>query len=195
MSSGHLVGVFHLSGNVLGKILLTVTLSVVAVFNANAGGGHDSHEPHGGSGEMHRHDKWITPPDVYRNEVNNRWNDEDSAKRGKNLYYQYCLQCHGSDGKGTGSLASSLEHAPADLTNHFHQGGGIGDAYLYWRVSEGGMVAPFISMKSAMPSFKLTLTEQERWDVLTYVHQAFHKSFTASKDDELADKHHGHQHL
>ena len=32
-------------------------------------------------------------------------------------------------------------------------------------------------MKSAMPAFKNILTEEERWDVLVYVHQNFHRGF------------------
>lgn len=194
MSRRQLVGVFHLNGNAMNRMLITVALCVFVVFNANAGGEHDSQEQHTDSGEMHRHDKWVAPPDAYKDKVNNRWNDKDSAKRGKNLYDQNCLQCHGADGKGTGPIASSLEHAPADLTNHFHQDGGVGDGYLYWRVSEGGQVEPFISMKSAMPSFKMMLSEQDRWDVLIYVHQAFHKSFATTKNDVVTDKHHEHQH-
>jgi hypothetical protein len=31
--------------------------------------------------------------------------------------------------------------------------------YLFWRVSEGGMMEPFKSMKSAMPAFKTILSE------------------------------------
>ncbi len=39
------------------------------------------------------------------------------------------------------------------------------------------MVEPFKSMKSAMPSFKTVLNEDQRWDVLAYVHDQFHKGF------------------
>ncbi len=42
----------------------------------------------------------------------------------------------------------------------------MGDSYLFWRVSEGGGMAPF---NSAMPAWKETLDERARWDVLNYV--------------------------
>jgi Cu/Ag efflux protein CusF len=70
-----------------------------------------------------------------------------------------------------------LPHAPADLTHHFHRASGDGDAYLFWRVSEGGQVEPFKSMQSMMPAFKTVLTEDQRWDVLAYVHAHFHGGF------------------
>ncbi len=87
------------------------------------------------------------------------------------------MVCHGPDAKGTGPAARGLEHPPADLTNHFHMKPGVGDACLFWRVSEGGQVEPFKSMESAMPPFKTFLSEDQRWDVLAYVHARFHKGF------------------
>jgi Cu/Ag efflux protein CusF len=85
--------------------------------------------------------------------------------------------CHGADGKGTGPVAKGLPHAPADLTHHFHRAPGDGDAYLFWRVSEGGQVEPFKSSQSAMPAYKTVLSADQRWDVLAYVHAEFHKGF------------------
>jgi mono/diheme cytochrome c family protein len=188
-------GSFTYIHNMASSMLLTTILSGLLSFSAYAGAGdHDKQEPHSDSADMHRHDKWLTPPDAYQNKAINNWDDREAAKKGNKLYEQYCLQCHGTDGKGTGPLASSLEHAPADLTNHFHQSAGNGDAYLYWRISEGGTVEPFVSMKSAMPSFKMILSEDDRWNVLIYVHQAFHKSFNSSKNDEMKNEHMGHQH-
>ena len=85
--------------------------------------------------------------------------------------------CHGANGKGQGPAAKGLPHAPADLTHHFHRAPGDGDAYLFWRVSEGGQVEPFQSSQSAMPAYKSILSEDQRWDVLAYVHAQFHKGF------------------
>jgi Cu/Ag efflux protein CusF len=70
-----------------------------------------------------------------------------------------------------------LPHAPADLTHHFHREPGDGDAYLFWRVSEGGQVEPYKSMQSVMPAYKDFLSEDQRWDVLAYVHVKFHEGF------------------
>jgi len=135
---------------------------------------------HGGGGTAagehatHRHERWVDPPPAYAAYRSDRWADLHAIGRGRELYRRHCEACHGADGRGTGPLAASLAHRPADLTNHFHRPPHDGDAYLFWRVSEGGTVEPFRGMGSAMPAFKGVLSEDERWDVLAYVHAFFH---------------------
>jgi mono/diheme cytochrome c family protein len=133
--------------------------------------GHTAHDHH------HQHDTWEPPPQEYASARSTRWEDPAAIARGEPLYQIYCLVCHGADGKGTGPAAAGLPHAPADLTHHFHRAPGDGDAYLFWRVSEGGQVEPFRSMQSVMPAFKPILSEEQRWDVLAYVHAQFHGGF------------------
>jgi mono/diheme cytochrome c family protein len=130
-------------------------------------------------GHHHQHDKWEPPPAEYASVRNTRWDDAAAIARGQQLFQTHCMLCHGTDGKGTGPAAKGLPHPPADLTHHFHRAPGDGDAYLFWRVSEGGQVEPFKSMQSAMPAFKTVLTEDQRWEVLAYVHAQFHRGFLA----------------
>ena len=178
---------------------LAASLSLLLAAPVLAGGsGEHSHDhaamKHAGS---HQHSKWVTPPAAYAKRKSQVWTDAAAAARGKKLYAANCASCHGDDGTGSGPLASSLPHAPADLTHHFHKAPGQGDAYLFWRVSEGGQVEPFKSMKSAMPSFKGTLSEAQRWDVLAYVHQQFHKGFKnrkAAKASHHESDEHAHHH-
>ncbi len=133
---------------------------------------------HGGmSMAGHAHASWSEPPADFSDKTFDQWGSYEQASKGMNLYRDNCMACHGVDGRGTGPLAKSLEHPPADLTNHFHMEQGKGDQYLFWRISEGGTVEPFVSMKSAMPAFKGTLSESERWSILSYVHQVFHRGF------------------
>jgi mono/diheme cytochrome c family protein len=127
----------------------------------------------------HQHDTWETPPAAYASARSTRWDDAAAIARGQQLFQTYCMVCHGTDGKGTGPGATGLPHVPADLTHHFHRAPGDGDAYLFWRVSEGGQVEPFRSMRSTMPAFKTVLSEDQRWDVLAYVHAQFHGGFLA----------------
>ncbi|MGB5705467.1 MAG: cytochrome c [Arenicellales bacterium] len=135
--------------------------------------GHSEEDAH------HRHDKWIDPPAKYADKESNLWADLDAIQRGEKIYQAQCLSCHGADGQGSGPVASSLSHQPADLTNNFHTAPGSGDAYLFWRVSEGGTVEPFKSQNSAMPPFKVILSESERWDVLPYIHTLFHQGLAS----------------
>lgn len=143
---------------------------------------HDEKEAHHDEqkGHTHRHAKWAPPPAAYASRRSDRWTNEAAIARGKKLYQTHCQLCHGPDGRGTGPAAKGLPHAPADLTNHFHMKPGDGDAYLFWRVSEGGAVEPFKSMQSAMPAFKTVLSQEQRWDVLAYVHDQFHQGFKSA---------------
>jgi mono/diheme cytochrome c family protein len=140
---------------------------------------HDRKAPQGQAmeGHTHQHDTWEPPPPEYAGAQSTRWDDWAAARRGEPLFQTHCMVCHGTDGRGTGPGAVGLPHAPADLTHHFHRAPGDGDAYLFWRVSEGGQVEPFRSMQSTMPAFKTVLSEDQRWDVLAYVHATFHRGF------------------
>lgn len=179
-----------------GKIVhLTATLVVAGFLSVTALAGgmgnhaHDKGHMSQGAGH-HQHSKWQTPPKHYAKLKSNRWADKAAVARGKVLYEKNCLSCHGADGKGTGPLAKNFSHPPADLTNHFHKKPGDGDSYLFWRVSEGGLVEPFKSMQSAMPPFKSTLNKNQRWDVLIYVHNKFHAGFSgAPKKKDGSDSH------
>jgi len=122
----------------------------------------------------HQHSFWQVPPAAYRDRRSPDWADIKAIERGQEIYSRNCASCHGADGTGRGPAAAALAHKPADLTHHFHRAPGQGDAYLFWRVSEGGAVEPFRSMHSAMPAFKTILDERQRWDVLAYVHAYFH---------------------
>jgi len=158
---------------VLGLFLLMALLPVREEGFADTRPGKHAHtEEH-----THQHDTWETPPPTYAGAQSTRWGDSAAVTRGEPLFQTYCMVCHGTDGKGTGPAATGLPHAPADLTHHFHYSPGDGDAYLFWRVSEGGEVEPFRSMQSVMPAFKTVLTEDQRWDVLAYVHAKFHGGF------------------
>jgi mono/diheme cytochrome c family protein len=154
---------------------------------------HDDKAPHGKTaGEhgyttdgTHQHPWWEIPPAEYANARSTRWGDAAAIARGQQLFQTYCLMCHGADGKGTGPVAKGLPHPPADLSHHFHRAPGDGDAYLFWRVSEGGQVEPFKSSQSVMPAFKTVLSEDQRWDVLAYVHAEFHKDFLPASATHL----------
>jgi mono/diheme cytochrome c family protein len=154
---------------------------------------HDDKAPHGKPAEghghttdgPHQHPWWEAPPAEYANARSTRWSDAAAIARGAQLYQTYCTMCHGANGKGTGPVAKGLPHPPADLTHHFHRAPGDGDAYLFWRVSEGGQVEPFKSGQSAMPAYKTVLSEDQRWDVLAYVHAEFHKSFLLTSATHL----------
>jgi mono/diheme cytochrome c family protein len=166
----------------LGLLLLTALVLGRGAALADTRPGKHTHEKSAPAGQTteghtHKHDAWEPPPPDYASARSSRWDDQAAARRGEQLFQTHCTVCHGADGRGQGPGAVGLPHAPADLTHHFHRASGDGDAYLFWRVSEGGQVEPFKSMQSLMPAFKTVLSEDERWDVLAYVHAKFHGGF------------------
>lgn len=82
------------------------------------------------------------------------WSDASVQAAGKALYQLYCLGCHGVTGSGVASSDFSARHYPQRLEDR-------PDLY-YWILSEG-------SMDKGMPPFKSSISEQARWQVLTYI--------------------------
>lgn len=113
------------------------------------------------SGMMARHSAPI--PEEYAGLTNPVAVDEASLARGEELYTTYCASCHGDGGMGDGPAGTTLDPAPAPIA---HTSQMLGDDYLFWRISEGGAMAPF---NSAMPAWEAVLDEQERWDIINYI--------------------------
>jgi mono/diheme cytochrome c family protein len=89
--------------------------------------------------------------------------DEESLASGKELFEKHCATCHGQAGMGDGPAGVSLD-PPASPVAHTSRM--MGDDYLFWRISEGGLGAPF---NSAMPGWKDILEEQARWQVISHL--------------------------
>ena len=81
------------------------------------------------------------------------WSDTSTQKDGTDLYKRICLSCH-SSGNGPGDIGGDLS------TADFHKRLESNPALAFWRVSEG---------RGEMPAFKSTLSETQRWQVLTYI--------------------------
>jgi mono/diheme cytochrome c family protein len=160
---------------------LAVLMSVIVSGMLLAAGEHEQHQHsqpvEHGRHDTHKHQEWPAAPAHFAGKISHRWGDPGAIERGKPLYDTHCTVCHGADGRGTTAFAKTLPHQPADLMHHFHLYPGDGDAYLFWRVSEGGTVEPFKSGGSLMPAFNTVLSEDERWDVLAYVCAEFHMGF------------------
>ena len=77
---------------------------------------------------------------------------------GKLIYTQYCVTCHGTKGKGDGIAAPGLPKPPADHTSDFVQK--QTDGAIFWIITQGN---------NPMPTYKTTLTETQRWQVVNYI--------------------------
>lgn len=97
------------------------------------------------------------------------WTDERLIARGRTIYGDKCVVCHGPEGRGDGPAAAGLPLKPASFRDAPMMAEMSG-RYLFWRVSEGGQVEPFRSAGSVMPPWKDDLSVADRHAVIAYVH-------------------------
>jgi mono/diheme cytochrome c family protein len=110
-------------------------------------------------GMMERHHASI--PEEYARLQNPVLAEEQSLLRGEEIFSANCAVCHGESGMGDGPGGLNLDPPPAPIA---HTSLMLSDAYLFWRISEGG-----VDYGTAMPVYKLLLDENSRWDVINYI--------------------------
>ena len=86
---------------------------------------------------------------------------------GRALYAMNCRPCHGDSVAGDGPMADGFKLRPIDFTDN----GTIEtivEGYTFWRVTNGGVGLPIEATPwaSAMPEWKLSLTELQRWLII-----------------------------
>ena len=86
---------------------------------------------------------------------------------GRALYAMNCRPCHGDSVSGDGPMADGFKLRPINFTDN----GTIEtivEGYTFWRVANGGPGLPTEATPwdSAMPKWKLNLTEAERWMII-----------------------------
>jgi len=86
---------------------------------------------------------------------------------GRALYAMNCRACHGDSSAGDGPMADGFKLRPINFTDN----GTIEtivEGYTFWRVTNGGPGLPTEATPwdSAMPEWKLSLTEEERWKII-----------------------------
>lgn len=82
------------------------------------------------------------------------WSDTSAQETGKGLYQQQCSGCHGADGSNLAGSDFSAASYPRSLEER-------PDLY-FWMLSEGWL-------DNGMPAYKSSLSEEQRWQVLTYI--------------------------
>jgi len=112
-----------------------------------------------GSGMGGRHHAQV--PDEFFDLSNPIPADDESFARGGEIYALHCATCHGDGGMGDGPGGVSLDPAPAPIA---HSGQMLGDAYMFWRINEGGIL-----FDTGMIPYRDILDERARWDVINYV--------------------------
>jgi mono/diheme cytochrome c family protein len=90
--------------------------------------------------------------------------DEVSLERGRLLFAQNCVQCHGPNGEGNGIIGGAIMWPPANLTSPVVQT--KADGALFLTISNGikggdGQIH--------MPALNENLNVRDRWDVVNYL--------------------------
>ncbi len=134
--------------------LVAVILVLSALMLSACGGG----APAADSGKQ----RGPTPAE-YAGKKNPMAGSADAATAGKALYDVNCASCHGEKGAGDGPAGASLSPKPYNLAKAITE---TDEAYIYYRIAEGGMMDPY---KSSMPAWKDILSEDEIWQIITHI--------------------------
>jgi mono/diheme cytochrome c family protein len=102
-------------------------------------------------------------PEEYAGLANPYIGDPDAIAEGDILYQANCSSCHGFTGEGDGTASAGLEPKPKNLAENQPN---LSDSYLFWRISEGGLMEPFNSL---MPGWKGLLSEKRIWQVIAFL--------------------------
>jgi len=96
--------------------------------------------------------------------------DAVSISNGMKLFAENCVNCHGYQGKGTGNIIDPKVKDPTDLLTEPHTASyTVGNTYHYLTHGISG---------TAMPGFAETLSEEDRWDLINFLH-ALSRGFDA----------------
>ncbi len=85
-------------------------------------------------------------------------------QEGKEIFTRNCLTCHGCAGNGLGTYGGTLVVTPVNFKQDPFRD--MPDEQWFWHVSEG---VP----GTVMPTWKTSLTEDQRWKVIAYIQQTF----------------------
>lgn len=103
----------------------------------------------------------IAAPGEISGPLNPFRNDEGTLQAGKRIYVANCAGCHGTGGRGDGPAGVALNPKPADLTIHMRTGKHADGQIFNWiDVGYPG---------SAMPAWGGTLSDNEIWQLITYL--------------------------
>jgi mono/diheme cytochrome c family protein len=88
---------------------------------------------------------------------------EASVSRGRMLFEQNCVVCHGADGRGDGEAAADLNPQPTDFRLHMPN---HTDPDFFDFIADG-------YPGSAMPEFRAAFSEEDIWNLVNFLRASF----------------------
>lgn len=98
---------------------------------------------------------------------------------GEKIYTTYCHFCHGQKGYGDGPVGLALSPHPADFVNDEKRMSKT-DEELFLSITQG-IHKQVGGEAMAMPRWQDILSDQERWDVLSYIRKLSREGREAQK--------------
>lgn len=173
---------------IMGLLLFGLLLNTACNASANADADESEHmdagDEHADDGDEHAHTH-VAPPRDFAGLGNPFADDEAAIAAGKVIYETNCATCHGPEGAGDGVAAEGLNPKPASLSDGMMMRE-LSEGYLFWRVSKGGAMEPF---NSAMPPWENVLSEEARWQVISYIRTLATDESMHMDDDHMDDGH------
>lgn len=109
------------------------------------------------SNQIYAQSTWKAPADA--DQISNPLDgDTASVKKGKKIFTQMCVICHGAKGKGDGVAGVSLNPKPGNFTTTKFQD--QSDGAIFWKMTNGN---------TPMAAYKDLLTETQRWELVNYI--------------------------
>ena len=131
---------------------------------------HNAHKgPHKGNVVRHMAVMRGALPEKYARMTNPLPASAENIAAGKKLYAENCASCHGESGKGDGEAGKDLNPKPANIAHILGKPLDF-DGFYMWTISEGGE-----KLGTAMPAFKDTLSEKQRWQIIHYLRNGLGK--------------------
>jgi len=98
--------------------------------------------------------EWVVPADQ-KNSVNPQEYNLANVKKGKELYLKNCKSCHGDPGKNN---VLPLVPPPVDFASEKMHKNTEGE--MYYKITNG---------RGAMPQFKATISDDDRWRLVDFI--------------------------
>ena len=102
-------------------------------------------------------EEWKVPADTHKL-IDPLSGNAMTLKKGKEIYNLYCGSCHGEIGFGDGPARGPSGKKPANFHDGKFKKQTSGD--IFWKISAG---------RKDMPSFEKVLSEEQRWQLVSYL--------------------------
>lgn len=100
--------------------------------------------------------EWMAPKTAAK-QANPVPYEQDSIGRGKEVYLDNCVACHGDRAQGMNAEEAGLKKDAPNLKKRLST---HTDGDFYWKIQEG---------RGEMPSFKEELSPKEIWEVIHFI--------------------------